>query len=93
MSERRGTVSLLMRLGVLVLTTLAVGSFTPPGQALQNEIRDVRASQYERGKRAACNIRVLNAVTSQDEAQIRAVEQRCARFFADAPAVPASPQG
>jgi hypothetical protein len=82
-----------MRLGVLLFATLAVGSFTPPGQALQDEIRDVRASQYERGKRAACNIRVLNALTSQDEQQIRAAEQRCARYFADAPAAPVAPQG
>lgn len=93
MSEGSGTFMHRMRLTGLALVTLAVGSFTPAGDAVREEVRDVREGQYEKGRRAACNIRVLNALTSQDEAQIRRAERRCARFFADAPAVPDAPAG
>lgn len=88
MSEQSGTVPVRMRLGSLALAALVAGSFSPAGDAVRDEIRDIRASQYDKGRRAACNIRVLNALTSQDLAQVEAAEKRCARYLEPAPAAP-----
>lgn len=80
-----------MRAGSLVLLAAAAASFSPAGDALRDEVRDVRAKQYEKGRQVACNIRVLNALTEQDLAKLDAAERRCARYVADAPA--SAPRG
>ncbi len=69
-----------MRLGPIVLATLVVGSLSPVGDAIRDEVRDIRAAQYDKGRHVACNLRVLNALTEQDLAKLEAAEKRCARY-------------
>lgn len=66
-----------MRWGAIALAAAAAAAQTPQADAIRAEVRGIQAEQYDKGRRIACTMRTIDALTSQDEAQILRVAQRC----------------